>query len=230
MRGRHRLPPVAVPPEFDYPTPDETLMEFLEGMFTGHGAHAFRSGAWVVVDGGRLYVRAAHFDARQHPNNLVLQTDFVCVTSEGQHIIESFAGIGPDVRSALADACKSFQESSFHVLFVTLLDHPCEHVEREIWSIGGLERTMTFGGLRIRGELRLDLWPPVFEGMRQQIETFSMPSGLHWFAISTPKFPVTAPRLRCLWITNPVMRSFHEQRTCLGPSQKLSIQPDSSSP
>ena len=120
FRGRQRLSAVVVPSDFDYPQPDNTLMTFVVDMFTAHGASAIRSGSWIVVDGGRLFVRADQFDLRQQPNSLVLQTDFVCLTPTGQHIIESFAGIGTDQKSALIDACKSFQDSSFHVLLTTL--------------------------------------------------------------------------------------------------------------
>ncbi|RYD63569.1 MAG: hypothetical protein EOP83_11865 [Verrucomicrobiaceae bacterium] len=105
-------------------------MEFLAGMYREHGAMVARVGNWVCVDGGRVYTRAAYFDLRQNSQNLVLQTDFITLTDVGQHIVESFAGIGHDQTAAVQDACKSFQDASFHVLFVTLLGHPCEHVDR----------------------------------------------------------------------------------------------------
>ncbi len=105
LRGRHRLPPVELPSDFDYPAPDDFLMTVVADMFTAHGAHAYRSGAWIVVAGGRLFVRAAHFDHRQHPDSLVLQSDFVCLTPSGQHIVESFAGIGSDQRSGGCNVC-----------------------------------------------------------------------------------------------------------------------------
>lgn len=203
FHGQHRLLPIPVPLDFDYRAPDSSMMEFLVEMFAGHGANAFRSGAWVVVDGGRLFARAAYFNHHQHPNSLVLQTDFVCVTPSGQHIIESFAGIGADVRSALMDACKSFQDSSFHVLFVTLLDHPCDHVDREVWSIGGIRRDMTFGWLRSRGQLPLDHWPPVFEAIQQQLEAFGLPSGLHWIRYFYANIPGASPTIEVLVDNQP---------------------------
>lgn len=198
IRGRKRLPQIAVPPDFDYPAPDDRLMWFLEEMFRAHGAHAFRSGAWVVVDGGRLFVRACHFDHRHHPDSVVLQADFVCVASGGQHIIESFAGIGPDVASALTDACQSFQDSSFHVLFVTLLGRICDHVDRETWCIGGMVRVMTFGWLRTRGELPPDFWPTIFEAMQRQIEAVGVQSGLHWVRYFYANVPGHHPTIEVL--------------------------------
>ena len=198
IRGRHRLRPLEVPSDFNYPAPDDFLMTFVADMFTAHGAHAYRSGTWIVVDGGRLFVRAAHFDHRQHLKSLVLQTDFVCLTPSGQHIVESFAGIGTDLRSALIDACKSFQDSSFHVLFVTCLEHNCEHVDRESWTIGGTVRALTFGWLRTRGQLPLDLWPPVFTAIQSQVESIPLPAGLHWVRYFYAHIPGDSPTVEVL--------------------------------
>jgi hypothetical protein len=203
LRGRHRLPPVELPSDFDYPAPDEFLMTVVADMFTAHGARAYRSGAWIVVDGGRLFVRAAHFDHRQHPDSLVLQSDFVCLTPSGQHIVESFAGIGSDQRSALIDACKSFQDSTFHVLLVTCLDHSCEHVDRESWTIGGTVRALTFGWLRTRGQLPLDLWPPVFTAIQSQVGSIQLPAGLHWVRYFYAHIPGDSPTIEVLVDSEP---------------------------
>jgi hypothetical protein len=197
-KGQHRLPPLQTPPDFSYPEPDAGLMNFLAGMFQAHGAYAVRAGNWVVVDGGRLYARAAHFDHKQHPNNLVLQVDFIIVLSSGEHIAEAFAGVGVDIPSALRDACQSFQDSSFHALFTALLGRPCDHVEREEWVIGGAPRRITIGLLRMRGQLPLDQWPPVYAGIRKQIESFPISSGLHWIRVFYANFPADNPTVEVL--------------------------------
>lgn len=202
-RGRHWLATVDVPSDFSYPIPDDYLMCFVAGMFTSHGARAFRSGGWVVVNRGRLFVRAAHFDHQRHPKGVVLQADFIFLTSSGQHIIESFAGIGTDERSAIIDACKSFQHSSFHALFVTLLDHPCERVDRDSWTIGGTKRTLTFGLLGIRGELPSDLWPPVYAAMQSQVETLQLTPGLHWVRYFYAQAPGGSPTVEVLVDNEP---------------------------
>jgi hypothetical protein len=203
IRRSHRLPPVQVPQDFDYPEPDDFLMTFVEDMFTAHGAHAYRSGNWIMVDGGRLFVRAAHFDQIQHAQSLVLQTDFIFLTPSGQHIIESFAGIGTDQRSALIDACKSFQDSAFHVLLVTCLEYSCEHVDRESWTIGGSVRVLTFGWLRTRGQFPLDLWPPVFKAMQSQMESIQLSAGLHWVRYFYAHIPGENPTVEVLVDNEP---------------------------
>lgn len=179
VRGKYRLSDASPVPGSNYAKPDERLMTFLLKMYREHGASAVRIGNWVCVDEGRLFTRADHFDHRQHPKSLVLQADFVTVTQQGRHIIESFAGIGENLNSALADACKSFQDASFHALFVTLLSRPCGHVDRDVWTIGGIRRNVTFGWLRMRGAFPTDLWPPIFEGLKKYTESLPIESGLH---------------------------------------------------
>lgn len=198
VQGKHRLTDASPVPGSNYPKPDEHLMSFLVGMYREHGASAIKLGDWVCVDEGRLFTRADHFDHRQTPSNLVLQADFVTVTQQGQHIIESFAGIGQGLDSALEDACKSYQDASFHALFVTLLGRPCEHVDRDVWTIGGIRRNVTFGWLRMRGEFPTDKWPLIFEGLQKLTESLPLGPGLHWARYFYCHIPSQAPTIEIL--------------------------------
>ena len=196
--GRHRLPKIEAPSDFDYPTPDPILTEFLVGMYRDHGASVKVVGNWVCVDRGRLFTRASFFYHSQNQENHCLQIDFITITSSGQHISESFAGIGPNTIEALKDACKSYQDSTFHVLFATLLERQCEHVEKDIWRIGGKSRQMTFGLLRMRGQLPLDEWPPVFQGIQRQVEGLDLGPGLHWARYFYCHLPSENPTIEVL--------------------------------
>ena len=198
VKGRHRVPPVAVPPDCDYPPPDAKLMGFLVGMYREHGAEAVQVGNWICVDRGSLFTRAAHFDHMQHPKNLILQADFITITKRGARIVESFGGIGTDVSSALLDACKGYQDCTFHALFVTLLDHACEHVEREEWVINGIPRNIIMGWLRIRGHFPHELWSPIYEGIQRQIQNFSLTGGLHWCRYFYARSPSGDPTIEVL--------------------------------
>lgn len=42
IQGKHKLPQVSPPPDFDYQVPDDCLMNFLLGMYCEHGASAVR--------------------------------------------------------------------------------------------------------------------------------------------------------------------------------------------
>jgi Family of unknown function (DUF6348) len=198
VRGLHRIPPVSAPPDFDYPSPDPRLMEFLSGMYQEHGALAVRVGNWICVDGGRVLTRASHFDHPSPSKNLVIQADFVTLTVDGQHIVESLAGIGPDRSTAIEDACEGFQGSCFHALFVTLLDHPCDHVDRETWIIGGQARQVTFGWLRTRGAFPFDRWPPVFERIQGHMKSLPLSPGRHWIRYFYCHLPSGAPTVEVL--------------------------------
>ena len=214
VQRKHRLTDVSPIPDFNYPEPDDRLMAFLLGMYCEHGASAVKLGNWICVDGGRLFTRAAHFDHCQHPKNLVLQADFVTVTQEGQHIIVAFAGIGEDLDSAVADACKSFQDVSFHALFVSLLDRSCGHVEREVWSIDDRIRNITLGWLRWRGELPIDLWPPIFKGVQKYMESQPLSSGLHWLSLFYFHLPSQEPTIEVL-LDNETSEALQKQMATL---------------
>ncbi|RYD18551.1 MAG: hypothetical protein EOP88_22175, partial [Verrucomicrobiaceae bacterium] len=176
VRGKHRVEM----PDFGYDAPDDRLMNFLAEMYRGHCVIANRYGNWVFVDEGKMHVRASWFRCNPSSDHVIIQTDFVTISAQGEHVVESFAGMGPDMTTALKDASKSFQDSSFHVLLTTLLDRPCEHVDREVWTIGGQRRNVTFGWLRTRGALLEEQWPPVFEGIRRQVEGIPLAPGRHW--------------------------------------------------
>jgi hypothetical protein len=178
--GRKPADQPIAPNKTPYPDPDPQLMGFLKGMYATHGAKAELAGDWILVDGGRLRTTAAHFEHRQHPQSLVLRTDFLTVLPSGEHILESFAGVGADTNAALKDACASFQACSFHVLCSALLGRHSEQADVASWDIGGIPRTVTFGSLRLRGEFLPDSWPPVFAALETQVKASGLPRGLHW--------------------------------------------------
>lgn len=194
VRGKHRIEIS----DFGYDAPDDWLMDFLADMYRAHGVIANRYGNWIFVDAAKLFTRASWFRCNPSSDNVVIQADFVTVTHGGEHVVESFAGMGPDLTTALKDACKSFQDSSFHVLFTTLLDRPCEHVDRQVWTIGGQPRNVTFGWLRMRGALPEEQWPSVFEGIQRQVEGIQLAPGRHWVRYFYCHLPSDAPTTEVL--------------------------------
>jgi hypothetical protein len=85
--GRKQTDMPARKNESRHPAPDPGLMQFLKGMYEVHGAKAELAGDWVVVDGGKLRTRAVHFNHRQFPQGLVLQTNVVSVLPSGERIV-----------------------------------------------------------------------------------------------------------------------------------------------
>jgi hypothetical protein len=184
VKKRHRLTQLTEPPDFDYPVPDERLMRFLTGMYEDHGALATWVNHWVRVDGGRLHTRAVWFNLKEGTEDVILQVDFITLTADGRHIVESFAGVGSDVPSALIDAAVAYQDCTFHVLLTTLLKHPCEHVEYEDRTIGGQRRRLTLGSMRMHLGRPLqeieDWWKPALDEFWPHLDAISLSPGLHW--------------------------------------------------
>lgn len=196
VRKQHRRPSL---PDFNYPAVDAKLMKFLVGMYEGHGAPAIRADNWVMVDTGALLTRACCYNLRQHPGTLILQVDFVTLACpSGHHIIESFAGIGADKGLAIQDACKGFQDCSFHPLFAALLGRECSHCEVESWTIGGLKRRVTMGLLRTRGHFQHENWPGHFAEIQKILESHALPSGLHWIRVFYCHSPSAEPTTEVL--------------------------------
>jgi hypothetical protein len=200
LQAKHHLSPF---PDFGYAPVDDTLMNYLAGMYEGHGARAFRFGNWVIVDDGKLLTRAACCDVKSKGDNLIVQIDFVTMHA-GRHIVESFAGIGSDKLSALKDACASFQDSTFHALLNALLAHPCTHCDVESWGIRGVPRKVTLGLLRVRGNLPMENWPQTFDALRALIQEQEIPPGLHWLRCYYSHLPGNEPTVEALLDNEPL--------------------------
>jgi len=200
VRNQHRAAPL---PDFSYPPVDKRLMSFLIDMYRAHGTEAFRKDNWVIVGNGTVITRATCLNLQQHPGNIVVQVDIVTLCDVGKHIIESFAGVGADEKLAIQDACKGFQDSSFHALFSALLGSPCSHCEVESWTIDGIRRRVTMGRLRMRGHFPLDDWSAHFAAMQKQLEAHNLSSGLHWVRIFYCYVPASAPTIEVLIDNNP---------------------------
>lgn len=173
-------------------------MNFLKGMYVAHGAQAELKEDWAIIDGGRLQARAAYFIQGEYPQGVALQADFITLLPSGHHIVESFAGMGRDLNHALQDACSSFQDSTFHALSSAFLGSPSDQVEVVDLEIDAIPRVVTFGGVRIRGELPADFWPPVFSALEAQLKISELPCGLHWVRYFYSNLPPDPPTIEVL--------------------------------
>ncbi|MGV3662502.1 MAG: DUF6348 family protein [Prosthecobacter sp.] len=170
-------------PDLGHPPVDERLMSLLAEMYQSHGVEVRRVANWVLAEGGALITRAACVGQQEHPGTFMVQVDFATVVDLDKHIIESFVGMGPDKDLALLDASKAFLDASFHVLLSALLGRSCGHCVVESWTMGHLQRQVSLGSLRIRGQFPANDWPRLFEKIQQQLESHELSPGLHWIRV-----------------------------------------------
>lgn len=115
----------------------EFLLGAIETAFNGHGIAAHRAGDQIHV-GDALKLEVGF---QQHPradNTVILQVDFKTTSAllGERGIVDSFAGVGTDERSAQANAFSKFLMGSFHVIAEALTPHPCDsnQVDWLTWS------------------------------------------------------------------------------------------------
>ena len=193
-------------------------MNFLKGMYEKHGAKASLVDDWVVVEDGRLRTRAAHFNHRQYPQGLVLQTDVISALPSGENIVESFAGTGTNLDDALKDACANYQDSVFHVLDSAILGKKSDQVEIEDLEIGGIPRRVTYGGVRIRGELPEGSWPAISDALQSQLKNSKLPRGLHWVRYFYAHLPKGSPEIEVLLDNNEWSEQKSNAASCPWPA------------
>jgi hypothetical protein len=190
---RAAMAAVAEPPF----TPDPEMMDFLQKIYAAHGAKAEIQGDWVIVEGGKLKTQAS-YDGKQGKKDFILQADFVTRLDSGETIIESFGGVGEDLKKAKEDAYRAFMDSTFHALLSVGLGQPCEHADTDEWEIGGSRRKITYGLLRMRGTLPENSWPPVIEDLKKLVQESGLPKGLHWVRYFYAQIPGGEPTVELM--------------------------------
>jgi hypothetical protein len=186
------------------------LTAFMEKLFAAHGASTYREGNWVVVDNGNLLSQVRLVRETNHPDQSVLQADFILGPQSGEIIIESIVGIGHDRASALADAAYAFQQVVFPAAFWALLLRACAHAHEEEWQIAEIPRTVTSGQLGTRGELPVETWPATFQAIVAQLKGSGLPPGLHWVRYFHQHSPGSAPVTELL-LDNQPWHQLHQE-------------------
>lgn len=160
-------------------------MEFLVDMYESHGASACRVENWVAVEDAILLTRGSSHEFSRPRDSIVLRVDFVTLY-QGRLIVEAFAGVGKNHGEALEDACRSFQDCTFHAL---LGKPPCPHTDTDVWTINGWPRRVTLGLMRYRGSFPRDQWEALFNGIQSFIENADIERGLHWIRLFYSRAP-----------------------------------------
>ena len=192
-RGTSAAAPPVPTPATNKPLADPAVNQLICEMFQAHGANADVAGAWVIVERGKLKCQAVHFSHQQRPNSFHLQMDVIVIIEKNRVIVESFAGIGTDLQSALTEAASNFSITVFHAILSALLDIPCDHADRETWNINGTSRQITMGMLGMRGEMPREDWPEAFQAIENHVSLSNLSPGLHWVRYFYCHIPGQAP-------------------------------------
>lgn len=192
---------------------DPEMGRFLKEMYLAHGSAAEIKDGWVVVEGGKLRTKAI-YERMQSREGVMIQADYYTELASGELIVESFAGLGDDLKSAIADTYRAYLEATFHALLSAALGQPCDHAELMEWEIGGTRRKLTFGSLYMRAKMPDDSWPPVFEGIEKQIKASGLAKGLHWVRYYYAHIPGQEPTVEVL-LDNQTWTPLQEQGASL---------------
>lgn len=200
VRKQHRRAPLS---DLGCPPVNAKLMEFLADMYESHGASACRVENWVAVGDAILLTRGSTHEFSRPRDSIVLRVDFVTLY-QGRLIIEAFAGVGKSHTEALEDACRSFQDCTFHALFSTLLGKPpCQHADTDVWTIDGWPRRVTLGLMRYRGSFPCEQWEALFSGIQLFIENAGIERGLHWIRLFYSRAPHAETTVEALLDNEP---------------------------
>lgn len=161
------------------------LAEFLVQLFRAHGIDVGITDDWVVLPRPYMRVQATVVNEVPHPDSVVVQVDVRIFVGFGRLMLASFAGVGAARADAVRDAMNSFVASSFHVILATFFGVGESQVEREQWVIAGSPRTVTTGGVLMKGPgqqpASVELtWSEQF---RQALQGAFISQGTHWIQL-----------------------------------------------
>jgi hypothetical protein len=152
-----------------------TLNDWLSRTMEAHGVRCERRDDWVVFpDHGK------RGQARLLPRERAYQLDIAIDIFPGWTLLESFAGVGTELDTALKDAFGAFARGTLHVLLTAFFGLASnEQVACEEWDIAGTTRQMTLGNVVFRGTAPPDAvaWFPQFEAV---LKSSALPKGAHW--------------------------------------------------
>src|SRR5690349_17795219 len=110
--------------------------DVLRQLFQGHGVEArLQSGQVTFPTHPGLWANGELFRSYER----IVQLDVRLGGFDGDRVlIESVAGVGPDLNAQKGFALQAFANGSFHVFLPAFFGRPpCHGTERERWTIGG---------------------------------------------------------------------------------------------
>lgn len=164
-------------------------LQAIHQAFVGHGIDARVDSATVIV-GDRLLVQAESIVRSESDRGVMTQLTVVAesvVLGRSGPLIDRFAGIGPTLAAAEANAFEKFIRASFHVIAEALSAHQCDsdQVEWEEWTGLGKSWRVCSGPLFAIGSngcLTTSQYASVLDCLRGIFEREAEP-GPHWISV-----------------------------------------------
>jgi hypothetical protein len=157
------------------------------------GDLVFRGRAPVAVHGNWLLpadpqlpaVRAEIFVVKASENATSVQLDVEIVPDQEHRLVESFAGLGSSVETAVQDAVEGFRSGALDVLLnVFWRVQESERVELEHWTLDGERYSVTVGQWLLRNlGAETTLPSQILETLRGLLETVQVSDDLYWIRI-----------------------------------------------
>ncbi|HEY9777372.1 MAG TPA: DUF6348 family protein [Planktothrix sp.] len=149
----------------------------LAGLLHKHGIECTQQDGLVTIAQNSKYKLALEV---YRLANGTIQLDAIFSVCDGKGIRESLFGTGNSQPEAIMDAQTNFVICVFHVWLAALFDKPNEYVDSQNWTINGVPRSVTIGGIACRGsdigqkDLR---WQHAFHSAIQEM---LLAEGTHW--------------------------------------------------
>ena len=151
-------------------------------LFRSHGVEVTIEDDWIVVNDHDLKVSAEIVGSQPHENAHTIQLDVRVDFGGPRLLVESFAGVGPDMEKAVTDAFHSFVSTVFHVILAAFVNDAGDQVEAEEWDLGGEKRRVVVGLMGVRGESPKPL-PKWFTHFQSELQDRPIGEGTHWIRL-----------------------------------------------
>jgi Family of unknown function (DUF6348) len=158
------------------------LAQSLTELLVNHGIAAVLARDQAVVSSAGFALSGSIGQILQNPQGQTVQLDIIAHTPDGKLIVESFAGMGTNLHSAVKNGLENFTANSFHVLLSAYLLPNDERTTREEWTVAHRPRLVHVGTIGLRGQYpaggqESNFWFPSLEKI---ILAADLPQGTHW--------------------------------------------------
>lgn len=165
-------------------TYESGLNEFLADTFRKHNIDCEIKEDIVVFPKQRITASTALVNRSSSSSAFILQLDVKFEIGQGRTIIESYAGLGMSMESAVSDTWKNFMKYSFHTLLAAFFSNEFEEqIEREQWLIGQQPYEVIISHSGIRGDVPKPFSTQWFDQLKTLIKSQQLSYDTHWIKL-----------------------------------------------